>query len=222
MSDYGLGRLPAADARDQQFAMRALITIPPTLPKYRYYSVTSILDQGASPTCVGHAWRGWLSAGTIRNLGGPNPYALYDAAQRVDEWPGEDYDGTSVRAGAKVLQSLGFITEYRWAWDASTVKLWLLMGYGPVVFGTNWTRSMFTPDRQGYVRPTGAVVGGHAYLCVGYSSAADAFRFVNSWGRGWGQVGRFWMRGVDVTALLHADGEACTAVEIARGADGSS
>jgi hypothetical protein len=32
---------------------------------------------------------------------------LYHEAQRIDEWPGEDYDGTSVRAGMDVLRTEG-------------------------------------------------------------------------------------------------------------------
>ena len=30
---------------------------------------------------------------------------LYHEAQKIDEWPGEDYDGTSVRAGLDILAS---------------------------------------------------------------------------------------------------------------------
>jgi hypothetical protein len=32
---------------------------------------------------------------------------LYHEAQKVDEWPGEDYDGTSVRAGLDILRTRG-------------------------------------------------------------------------------------------------------------------
>ncbi|MEN3313212.1 MAG: hypothetical protein V7645_2541, partial [Actinomycetota bacterium] len=32
---------------------------------------------------------------------------LYHEAQRIDEWPGEDYDGTSVRAGLDILRKRG-------------------------------------------------------------------------------------------------------------------
>jgi hypothetical protein len=34
-------------------------------------------------------------------------FELYRAAKKVDEWPGEDYDGTSVRAGLDVLRTQG-------------------------------------------------------------------------------------------------------------------
>jgi hypothetical protein len=32
---------------------------------------------------------------------------LYHRAQQIDEWPGENYDGTSVRAGLDVLRTEG-------------------------------------------------------------------------------------------------------------------
>lgn len=36
-----------------------------------------------------------------------DPFALYRAAQKVDEWPGENYSGTSVRATVDVLRTEG-------------------------------------------------------------------------------------------------------------------
>jgi len=43
--------------------------------------------------------------------------------------------------------------------------------------------------------------------------ARRAFRAINSWGRSWGQNGRFWIRQDDLMLLLQEDGEACAAVE---------
>jgi hypothetical protein len=37
--------------------------------------------------------------------------------------------------------------------------------------------------------PSGAVIGGHAMLCVGYDDSTRRFRIRNSWGSGWGQSG---------------------------------
>ena len=72
--------------------------------------------------------------------------------QALDEWPGEDYDGTSVRAFYKWLKVKGFITEYRWAFDCETVINHVL-GIGPVQMGTIWDESMSNPDRWGYIYP---------------------------------------------------------------------
>lgn len=206
----GLGRLPAADERDGNFRMAVA---PQALPAYRYYSMGPILDQGPYPHCVGFAWRQWLSSALLKTRTGPAAQTIYGEAQKIDEWPGEDYAGTSVRAGAKYLQSLGHISNYLWAWDVNTVKAWILSGQGTVVLGTLWYEDMFEPDAQGFIYPTGPEAGGHAYLLAGFSQDRDAFRIVNSWGRAWGESGRAWISSADVATLIDRDGEAATAVE---------
>jgi hypothetical protein len=137
---------------------------------------------------------------------------LYHDCQLNDEWPGEDYDGTSVRAGAKVLTDRGFITQYRWAESIADIRDWILLR-GPVVLGTTWYDNMFYPDSKGYVYPTGGLAGGHAYMAYGYSSTYRRFRCINSWGADWGQNGRFWLKESDLQTLLFDDGEACVATE---------
>lgn len=212
MTDYGLGRLPAVDQRDRLHLMRAAIE-PQPLPAYRYYRSGPILDQGATSSCVGHAWRAWLTAAPLMTRSGPDPFTIYREAQKVDEWEGEQYNGTSVRAGAKVLASLGHISRYLWAFTAADIATWILSGQGSVVLGTDWTRSMFTPDTHGIIRPTDVVVGGHAYLCIGYSRRSGRFRIQNSWGSGWGERGRAWLLGEDLERLMRDGGEAATATE---------
>ncbi len=101
----GLGRLHAPDERDARFPLRALVAEPPAQRQFRYFIVGPVLDQGSTSSCVGHAWRAFLSAAPLMTRGGPDALALYRRAQEVDEWPGAEpaYYGTSVRAGAKVL-----------------------------------------------------------------------------------------------------------------------
>jgi hypothetical protein len=218
----GLGRLPAADPRDHAHLMMHLVIAPPERTS-KTWAPGVILDQGATPRCVAYAWTGFLLAtplrtkdkqlDTMRNL---NTYAgaLYAAAQKVDEWPGEGYDGTSVRAGAKVLQDeqkrLG---EYVWAFDAATLRDYVLTR-GPAVIGINWYETMFAPTAKGYLLVDGPVAGGHAILVIGYSKARTAFRLLNSWGKGWGEKGRAWIRASDMERLLKEDGEACSAIEV--------
>lgn len=211
LASKGLGRLPAVDERDGQFRMVA--GAPVTLPAYRYYSTGPVLDQGPYPQCVGFAWRQWLSSALLKTKTGPAAPTIYAEAQKVDEWPGENYAGTSVRGGAKVLQSLGHIERYVWSWDALTVKNFILNGDGTVVVGTDWHEGMNRIDGQGYIHPTGQNIGGHAYLLVGFSQDRNAFRIMNSWGRGWGQTGRAWISYNDMALLISRDGEACTATE---------
>jgi C1A family cysteine protease len=210
MSEKGLGRRHAPDERDRQFHMRSIVAQVPATS--RFYRTGPVLDQGNTSSCVGHAWRQFLSSAPIMSKGGPSAFAIYHEAQQVDEWEGEGYDGTSVRAGARVLTTLRHLQSYVWAWDAATVRDFVL-AKSSVVFGTNWYRSMYEPDNAGVVCPGGQIAGGHAYLCIGYSQPRGAFRFINSWGRTWADGGRFWMLGEHVDLLLRDEGEACAAVE---------
>lgn len=218
--DYGLGRLYHADARDLGFLMSAHLTEVDTtqLPAYKYYIPGTILNQGNTPQCVDYSWNGWLACGPIRNQR-LQPGVLYCEAQKLDPWPGDctnpQYEGTSVRAAAQALQTRGLIDTYVWAFDADTIRQWVLAGKGPVVVGTRWYNQMFTPDRDGVVHvvPGDQLAGGHAYLIIGASDKSQCFRLVNSWGTGWGQKGRFWMSYADMNTLISQQGEACTAIE---------
>lgn len=214
----GLGRRVAPDPRDRRFAMRAMLDATPPPPRAsRYYRAGPVLDQGATSACVGFAWAQWLASAPLMTRAGPAPLDIYAEARRVDEWPGEDYDGTSVRAGVKALQARGHVAEYRWAAGTDDVLDWLLGGHGSVVMGSAWYAGMFTPDQEGFIRPGGAVVGGHAYVLIGANRAAEKVRLLNSWGPAWGRRGRAWLRLADVARLLAEDGEACCGVEVANG-----
>jgi hypothetical protein len=213
----GLGRLPAPDPRDRAHLMRAFLPTGP-LPASKHWAfIRSPLDQGQEGACVGFAWCHFLLAAPISTRqtdATATARALYREAQRVDEWDGEDYEGTSVRAGAKVLQSRRQLASYVWAWDAETVARYVLT-QGPVIMGTDWLTGMDQPDARGFVHVTGRVRGGHAWALLGYNRTRGIFRLVNSWGAAWGpHKGRAWIAGEDMERLLETGGEACAAVEV--------
>lgn len=64
------------------------------------------LDQGNEGACVGYALTRMMM---LLNRKTFNPNWLYEQAKIVDEWPGENYDGTSGRAGCDVLRTLGHV-----------------------------------------------------------------------------------------------------------------
>lgn len=64
----------------------------------------SFYDQGSEGACVGY---GISRLASLLNRVRYDASWLYHEAQRVDEWPGEGYDGTSVRAGLDVLRTSG-------------------------------------------------------------------------------------------------------------------
>jgi hypothetical protein len=212
---YGLGREYAPDERDRNFLMSAVMRRSTRTHRY-WFQGGWWGDQGSLPHCVAFGWTHWLEDGPIVHDDVPPPLLvpkdLYDAAQLVDEWPGTDYDGTSVRAGAKVLKSWGHIQQYRWAFSLSDVVN-ALLEMGPVVVGTKWYQGMFSPDANYFIHPTGSVAGGHAWVLNGVNTKEQRLRLKNSWGRNWGRTGNAFISFDDFEMLLEDDGEACIAVE---------
>ncbi len=72
-----------------------------------------------------------------------NAYAfkMYKRAQQLDEWPGEDNDGSSVNAACKVLRERGFIKEFAWARSFNETHKWLLYK-GGIMLSTDWYEGM--------------------------------------------------------------------------------
>lgn len=214
----GFGRLIAPDARDKSYPMRAL-TQRLELPASRLWASRRafVLDQGQTSACVGFSWAGFLSAAPwMHAVSHEDASAFYHLAQTMDEWPGEGYDGSSVRGGAKALTLLGRITgEYVWA--ATEEDVWrFVLGRGPVVAGTAWLTGMMAPNATGYLNLTGGEEGGHAWLILGANAKRSAYRIQNSWGTDWGQDGRAWIRREDFKVLLEQlGGECCSAIEVA-------
>lgn len=203
-----LGRLPAPDTRDRMHLMQLQAT-----PRTQMFWITGpVLDQGNEPACVGYAWKQFLQTTPRRTLVGPRAPEIYYEAQLIDEWPGEGYAGTSVRAGARVLANRGYLTEYIWGFDADTIINYVLTR-GPVILGTNWYTGMMRPDANGWVYPTGMLEGGHAYEVCGYSRIRTAVQCLNSWGVGWGKKGKFWLHKDELALLLAQGGEGCSAIE---------
>jgi hypothetical protein len=172
-------------------------------------------NQGDKPYCVGYSWAHWVEDGPVEHGGiAPivPPELIYSQAQKLDAWPGENYDGTSVRGGVKFLKQQNVIESYYWAFDIETL-IKAVFELGPVVVGTNWYSSMFRPDKNGVIRPTGKIVGGHAYVINGVDKNKKLFRIKNSWGKNWGKNGYAYISFNDMTKLINQNGEICIAIE---------
>jgi hypothetical protein len=214
----GLGRLPAPDVRDGRYAVPRLLAAIETRPRrYRYWNDRlAVFDQGQTSACVGYSWTHWLAAGPVTQPTGlPNPQDVYRAAQRLDEWAGEAYDGSSVRGGARAVQALGGLGSYWWAANADEVAD-AVINVGPVVLGTEWLVSMFYPDTLGRltVDTRSGSAGGHAYLVTGVNLIRGTCRIRNSWAMVWGRGGAATMRLADLDALVRGGGEACVGTEL--------
>lgn len=214
---------PHHDERSRGFGIRA--AVPQPRLHNRSWNVPRVpLDQGAEGACVGYAWTHEalatpvavnLARLAIAPMRDPDQFAreTYRAAQRIDPWPGEDYDGTSVLAGAKIMQQRGILKEYRWGFGVEDLVTGLLTT-GPAVLGIPWFSGMYYAPR-GILTKSGTVVGGHAILAVGYRLAGEVFeeepaiQLFNSWGPGWGVHGKAFIRQSSLAELLADGGETC-------------
>lgn len=212
--------------------MRRLLAVPDEpLPTHRTWPLGGpVLDQGETGTCEGHAWRNFLRCAPIRTLsvrGSVSQWDIYRGAVLLDPWTSNDDEanlpdndpgldaGTDTRSPAQYLTAKGRLKSYVWAFTLADTVSWLLR-MGPVVFGTNWYQSMFTPTAEGIVRISqgSPIAGGHAYLARGVDTKRGLVGpFAQSWGPAWGKQGKFWMPYEDVERLIAEDGEVCTAVE---------
>ncbi len=231
----GLGRRPPTnDIHQARYPLRAVL--PDTVAAAERTLALStrwrgIYDQGPRPHCVGYALSQVMSILNRRTF---DAAWLYHAAQEVDDWPGSDYDGTSVRAGCDILRDIGHarvwsrnvpipdlahgIAANRWARTVDELRTCIASGV-PVVVGTNWYRMMSLPNVRSpsgvpeyWMHPNdlGPLIGGHAYLLNRVSDRRQAFKTPNSWGVDWPErgAGGAWIPYRLMERLLNEDGEA--------------
>jgi hypothetical protein len=128
---------------------------------------------------------------------------LYHEARRQDEWEGEDYEGSSVNGAMKAARAYMYVT--RWHWCLSLAELRHALSYhGAVVAGTNWYSDMWDPGKDGFLKVSGDVVGGHAWCIDGFDD--DWFHMSNSWGKEWGVDGGARIHEDDMARLLDESG----------------
>jgi len=224
---FGYVRAPQ-DGRDHRYRMagamvqmRALAGKP--TPRKRQYTEGPILNQGMKPHCVTFSGLGFQNAAPMMRSDGFETTKAYDWCQRNDEWPGENYDGTSVRALMKFLQEFGYISNYVWGQSPQEAIEWMNGGYGTVIIGTYWYPQMDNVDSKGFIQFPGALatpIGGHAYRVNWYDKEKGGLLIVNSWGHNWGMqrrngdlTGTAYMRIDDFARLLREDGEIAAATQ---------
>jgi C1A family cysteine protease len=210
MSSMILDWKPNHDERSREYPIRTLLSQAPIETKM--WRQGTILDQGQEGACVGFGWTAELLAEPMpyqaREDSGNN-YArnLYLEAKVLDEWPGEDYEGTSVLAGAKALKNRNLIGGYRWCFGVDDLRD-AVISQGPVVIGIPWYEGMYEA-KDGIVTVKGKKVGGHCLTVTGYDAENNMFRWQNSWGRAYGLDGSALIRYDDLAGLLSEQGEAC-------------
>lgn len=195
------------------------------MPVRKMWDEGVVLDQGSEGACVGFGWMGEYLSQPVAPEPQPdvqlaNSYAftIYNDAKKIDEVPGENYQGTSVLAGAKVMKSRGFITEYKWCFSIDDIRDAIIQE-GPVVIGIPWKDGMYKTDPNGVVKVSGKLVGGHCLVITGYDPEFqigkrkyEVYRWRNSWGTNYGVNGSGYIKATDLAKLLRGVGEACVPI----------
>lgn len=221
--DRRLDRIVQFDIRSRRFPIRELVGDKP-LRSYSW-SCDTWLDQGQEGACVGFGWSHELIAKpVVDRVTASFARDLYKKAQTLDEWPGENYEGTSVLAGAKAVVADGYMKEYRWAFGLEDL-IQAVGHHGAAVLGLNWYEGMREKDDDGFIHVTGENIGGHCICMVAVKlvkkdrKAKLTFENLdldksfatlhNSWGKAWGDAK---ISLSDLNRLLGEQGEACIPV----------
>lgn len=210
-----LGRHQAHDERSRAYALpaRALPTAPVMHERH-----IAVFDQGDLGCCTAAAQLGMLATGPLdlrKRFTLADVHAFYHDETVADEadipgvWPPEDTGSAGIYA-CKVSRARGWISAYQHAFSPTTAIGWL--GHQPMSIGIPWLNSMFDLAKGNIIsvdRRSG-VAGGHQVCADGVDPMHSMIRITNSWGTGWGDHGRAWMRYSDLAWLLGQGGDAVT------------
>jgi len=176
----------------------------------------AVLNQYSSGACTGFALAAAINhqyrmAGEAVRV---SPRMLYEMAKRHDEWPGEEYDGSSLRGAIKGWVNMGVCKESLWpfrvnrrgdltvrrAKDARRHTIGAYYRLQPEVSHYHAALNeagvivVSAQVHKGWDEPVDGVIrrhdepdGGHAFAVVGYDDRG--FWVQNSWGRSWGEGG---------------------------------
>jgi C1A family cysteine protease len=222
-------RFDPHDNRDMPFKA-GKITLPSAVNNLEY--ITPIRNQQHEGSCVGFAvtkavemayWKKTLKRSDLSERW------AYEFAKQNDEWPGNNYEGSSVRGGLKGVHKAGLCPEALWPYVAgkpgrpkkAAIKeaaKFKIKSYKKIVGMQDIKAAVFRNGvvvasamvHDGWMRPNKrtAVIpykpkfkdlGGHAFIIAGYNK--KGLIVVNSWGKGWGKKGWALLKNQD--AKLH-------------------
>ncbi|MFC7338257.1 C1 family peptidase [Haloferula chungangensis] len=210
------------DFRDLMY-VPTLVEVPRERP-LEFYQIhgPEILDQGQEGACTGFGLAAVANYLLKTRLDSPDPIPvsarmLYEMAKRHDEWPGEDYSGSSARGAMKGWHKTGVCGEDVWPYrsggsgsqltrrrlvDAQERPLgaYFRVNHKDIVamhsaitevgilYATSMVHSGWDKvSAGGLIKYSPQVKGGHAFAIVGYDR--DGFWIQNSWGDDWGKDG---------------------------------
>jgi len=173
-----------------------------------------VLDQGRIGACVGFSAADWLATDNAARKGRgdiTNDLGLkvYSVATHLDRFKGvwqPDDTGTAGLYGAKALVKLGLTAgKYRHAFGLQhTLEA---LQAGPVMLGIAWKTGCDTPARDGLIRWTGEVRGGHEVLIDAVDLENERAWICNHWTATWAKGGRACLPLADLEAALKDRGD---------------
>lgn len=187
-----------ADPRNYTFAAPA-----PLVERSKKWECPVRLDQGREGACVGFGAAHWYAClPWVQITTEKIARFFYQGAKENDEWPGEDYEGTSPNGLFRFLQHMGLIGRFYQV--RSAVEAYkILSETGPLMMGARWREGCFEPDDNGYIYYHGAVQGGH-FVCVNGVDFENKFVWiVQSWGRRHGIDGAVKLSFFDFEMMLN-------------------
>ncbi len=217
-TDYKLNAVrDTLDFRDLIFEP-TLVNVPTELPLAQYLKQrVPILDQGKEGACTGYGLATVIHSLLRRRVPDPDatpvsPHMLYAMAKRYDEWPGENYEGSSARGAMKGWHKHGVCSEKLWPkTKADGAGRWLdararplgayfrvnhqdliamhaaLAEVGVLYASAQVHDGWRNVGADGQIEQSGEIIGGHAFAIVAYDR--DGFWIQNSWGDDWGKGG---------------------------------
>ena len=176
-----------------------------------------ILDQKSEGACTGFAVAAainFLNQRAQRDIL-VSPRMLYEMAKRNDEWPGEEYEGSSLRGAIRGWRNMGVCEDRLWPYrvgpNRGELTIEAAKNARNQTIGAYYRIRPVISDFHAALNETGVVVasakvhkgwnnprdgliqyhdkqeGGHAFIIVGYND--KGFWIQNSWGKGWGDNG---------------------------------
>lgn len=210
------------DFRDKMY-IPTLVDVPSLKPLEDYQSLNlPILDQGQEGACTGFALAAMANFLTAERIEGPltdtlSERMLYEMARRNDEWPGEDYSGSSARGAMKGWNKYGVCRRKTWPYKSGgtgcdltherledarkcplgayfrvnhkdLVAMHSAIAETGVLFATSLVHKGWQNVKDdGVIQYSEKSLGGHAFAIIGYDETG--FWIQNSWGNGWGREG---------------------------------
>jgi hypothetical protein len=184
-----------------------------TSKNWRFFGLP--LDQCETPHCCGFSMANFgINEPINTKYTNEDGHKFYYLCKIKDGEPRAE-NGSDIRTVAKVLVDNKIIEGYAFAKTIEEVKWWLL-NKGCMIVGTDWYEGMTNLDSSNICLLTGKIEGGHAYLLTEYTEN-NLIGIQNSWGSGWGNNGKAYIKASDFEKLLTRwGGEALAAVEISH------